>query len=146
MQYTPTDCFESFPFSPSVSSLEDIGERYHSFRSEIMAARREGLTSTYNRFNSQRETSLDISSLRKLHVEMDHMVAATYGWSDIKLDHAFRETKQGVRYTLSESVRREIIERLLALNHERHAHELAVSDPAPKARIRKRVVAHPELF
>ena len=48
--YTPSDCFETFPFPQSLASLECIGETYHSHRRDIMAARREGLTSTYNPF------------------------------------------------------------------------------------------------
>ncbi len=34
-------------------------------------------------------------------------------------------TKQGERFTLSEPARREVLDRLLALNHQRHAEELA---------------------
>jgi hypothetical protein len=54
---------------------------------------------------------------------MDNAVAAAYGWSDLKLDHGFHETKQGIRYTISESARREVLQRLLKLNHERYAEE-----------------------
>jgi hypothetical protein len=54
---------------------------------------------------------------------MDHAVAAAYGWSDLKLNHGFHETKQGIRYTISESARREVLQRLLKLNHERYAEE-----------------------
>ena len=41
------------------------------------------------------------------------------------LDHGFHETKQGIRYTISETARREILDRLLELNHQRYAEELA---------------------
>ena len=33
---------------------------------------------------------------------MDRAVAAAYGWSDLDLSHGFHETKQGVRYTISD--------------------------------------------
>ena len=56
---------------------------------------------------------------------MDHAVAAAYGWTDLDLGHGFHETKQGVRYTLSEAARREVLGRLLKLNHERYAEEVA---------------------
>jgi hypothetical protein len=46
---------------------------------------------------------------RKIYVA----VAAAYGWSDLDLGHGFHATKQGERYTLSESDRRTI------LNHQR---------------------------
>jgi hypothetical protein len=123
LRYTPTDCFENFPFpanSPSVA----VGETYENFRRRVMLTRQEGLTETYNRFHNPSETSEDIQKLRDLHVEMDNAVAAAYGWSDLKLDHGFHETKQGIRYTISEPARRDVLQRLLKLNHERYAEEV----------------------
>jgi hypothetical protein len=55
---------------------------------------------------------------------MDEAVAAAYGWSDLKLQHGFHDTKQGLRYTISEAARREVLDRLLRLNHERYAEEV----------------------
>lgn len=40
-----------------------------------------------------------------------------------KLRHDFHETAQGVRFTVSESARREVLSRLLKLNHERYEEE-----------------------
>ncbi len=48
--------------------------------------------------------------------------AATHGWTG--LGHGFQETKQGVRYTISEPTRREVLQRLLKLDHERYAEEV----------------------
>ena len=89
-----------------------------------MLARQEGLTKTYNRFHDPKDNSTDIQNLRQLHVEMDNAVAAAYGWTDLDLGHGFHETKQGVRYTISEPARREVLARLLKLNHERYAEEV----------------------
>jgi hypothetical protein len=128
LRYTPSDCFETFPFPPfsvsSVSSVANLGEQYHEHRRQTMLARQEGLTKTYNRFHDPDETSADIQTLRQLHVEMDNAVAAAYGWSDVDLGHGFHETKQGLRYTISEAARREVLARLLQLNHERYAEEV----------------------
>lgn len=124
MRYTPSDCFETFPFPLNLTGLEDIGERYYTHRQSIMQTRQEGLTKTYNRFHDPKETAADIQKLRELHVEMDEAVAAAYGWADLKLQHRFHDTKQGVRYTLSEAARREVLDRLLRLNHERYAEEV----------------------
>lgn len=88
-----------------------------------MADRQEGLTTTYNRFHDSDKTDADIQKLRDLHVEMDQAVAAAYGWTDLELGHNFHETKQGVRFTISEPARREVLQRLLKLNHERYAEE-----------------------
>ncbi|MBI3909692.1 MAG: hypothetical protein HY320_02010 [Armatimonadetes bacterium] len=51
--------------------------------------------------------------LWELHVETDHAVAAACGWTHLDLGHGFHETRQGVRYTLSEPARREVLARLL---------------------------------
>ena len=94
--FTPSDCFETFPFPFSLrnasaadpalqanrQSLERIGERYHQFRAELMVSNNEGLTSTYNRFHDPAETSEGILELRRLHDAMDQTVLAAYGWSD----------------------------------------------------------------
>ena len=94
--YTPTTCFETFPFPAALlhatasdpaqpsqrKALNSIGERYHQFRAELMVSNNEGLTSTYNRFHDPSETSDSILELRRLHDAMDQAVLAAYGWSD----------------------------------------------------------------
>ncbi|MCK6685975.1 MAG: BREX-1 system adenine-specific DNA-methyltransferase PglX, partial [Thermoanaerobaculia bacterium] len=124
INYSPSDCFETFPFPRDLPSLEGAGDRYDAHRRSIMLARQEGLTKTYNRFHNPEETSEDIQTLRNLHVEMDQAVAKAYGWEDLDLGHGFHETKQGLRFTVSELARREILDRLLQLNHERYAEEV----------------------
>lgn len=123
-RYTPSDCFETFPFPQNMSGLDDIGERYYTHRQSIILARQEGLTKTYNRFHDPQEKTEDIVTLRELHREMDKAVAKAYGWDDLKLEHGFHETKQGLRYTISEAARREVLDRLLLVNHQRHEEEV----------------------
>jgi len=127
IRYTPSDCFENFPFPEEsrMARLEGIGERYYQHRQSIMQSRQEGLTKTYNRFHNPEESSPDITQLRDLHREMDEAVAVAYGWSDLALEHGFHQTKQGLRYTISEAARREVLGRLLTLNHQRYAAEVA---------------------
>jgi hypothetical protein len=146
--YTPSDCFETFPFPTHTSNLDKIGEHYHEHRRQVMLARREGLTKTYNRFHDPIETSADIAELRRLHVAMDQAVAAAYAWADLDLGHGFHETKQGLRYTISEAARRTVLDRLLALNHERYAeevrqglHDKGSSRKGAKAQRRRKKVA-----
>ena len=117
--------FETFPFPENLAGLEAIGAAYHEARRQIMLERQEGLTKTYNRFHKPDETAEDIRNLRALHVAMDEAVRAAYGWGDLALDHGFHQTKQGLRYTISETARREVLDRLLLLNHQRHAEEVA---------------------
>jgi hypothetical protein len=128
LKYSPGNGFETFPFPVSFSSLEKIGETYHEERRQTMLARQEGLTATYNRFHNPEEGAGDIVRLRELHVEMDKAVASAYGWDDLSLGHDFHETAQGVRFTVSESARREILSRLLRLNHERWEEEQKSKD------------------
>jgi hypothetical protein len=129
LNYSPSDCFETFPFpdtrNPIPDTLSPIGEQYHEHRRQVMLTRQEGLTKTYNRFHDPDESAEDIATLRRLHTEMDAAVAAAYGWHDLDLGHGFHATKQGTRYTISEAARREVLDRLLALNHERYAEEVA---------------------
>ena len=126
MRYTPSDCFETFPFPENMQELDGIGKRYDQHRQSIMLSRQEGLTKTYNRFHDPQEMAEDIVQLRALHKEMDEAVARAYGWDDLALGHGFHETKQGLRYTISEEARREVLGRLLQLNHERYAEEVAL--------------------
>ena len=97
LRYTPSDCFETFPFPSALldssasdpaheatrHSLEAIGENYHQFRAELMVSNNEGLTNTYNRFHDPAETSPGLLELRRIHGEMDQAVLAAYGWSDV---------------------------------------------------------------
>jgi hypothetical protein len=55
---------------------------------------------------------------------MDKAVAAAYEWDDLDLGHGFHETKQGIRFTISETARREVLQRLLKLNHDRYDAEV----------------------
>ncbi|KAM3095569.1 Eco57I restriction-modification methylase domain-containing protein [Phormidesmis sp. 146-35] len=133
LQFAPTDCLNNFPFpTPNPSdlttqfpTLNTIGETYYTHRQSIMLDRQEGLTKTYNRFHEASETAADIAKLRSLHLEMDQQVAIVYGWQDLDLGHDFHQTKQGIRFTISETARREVLDRLLQLNHDRYAEEVA---------------------
>jgi len=134
-RYTPTTCFDTFPFPPEdyrqMTSgewrLEDlpapfreaasIGEEYHEYRRQIMLERQIGLTKTYNLFHDPNCTDPDIQRLRELHTEMDRAILACYGWDDIDPEHDFYENDRGqTRFTISPKVRREILKRLLELN------------------------------
>jgi hypothetical protein len=131
LRYTPSDCFETFPFPrgwETDAALEDIGTRYHDLRAEIMKARWEGLTKTYNRFHDPQCTDEDIEELRALHAEMDRAVLAAYGWTDLDLTTDFHpehadEPDGKKRLRWSDGTRDAVLGRLLALNAERAAEE-----------------------
>jgi hypothetical protein len=125
MSYTPSDAFETFPIPYDAGGkLHSIGYSLHKYRQQLMRDWRVGLTETYNRFHDPAEKGGEISQLRNLHVEMDYDIASAYRWDDLKLDHNFRETLQGLRFTIGEAARREVLRRLLELNHQRYQEEV----------------------
>ncbi len=75
------------------------------------------------------EAVQDITHLRELHKQMDETVLKAYGWEDIDLSHDFYEVdylpeNDRVRYTISPDARKEVLKRLLKLNHEIHEQEV----------------------
>jgi len=115
LRYSPSDLFDTFPLPPQGVVLNSIGRSYHQERHGQMGQRGEGLTDIYNSFHDPSEKSAEIAHLRALHVEMDQAVTAAYDWCGLELGHGFHETKQGLRYTISEDARREVLDRLLVL-------------------------------
>jgi len=52
----------------------------------------------------------------------------TVNGQPLDLGHGFHETAQGIRFTVSEAARREILSRLLKLNHERYEEEQKIQN------------------
>ncbi|UFW82995.1 N-6 DNA methylase [Bradyrhizobium barranii] len=134
VSYSPTDCFSTFPFPAKFetnSALEAAGESYHAFRAQLMIARNEGLTKSYNRFHARVENAADITRLRALHAEMDAAVLRAYGWDDLAERAAPEFIEQDAdegktpktRLDWSAEFKDEVLARLLALNAERAANE-----------------------
>lgn len=70
-----------------------------------------------------------ILKLRELHVQMDDAVLEAYGWNDIALKHDFYEVdylpeNDRVRFTIHPDARKEVLKRLLELNHKMHGEEV----------------------
>lgn len=130
LNYSPTDAFETFaqpePQSgPAWERIDAAGRELNEFRAELMIRTQLGLTKTYNRVHNPDEHDPDIERLRELHVVLDHAVRDAYGWSDLELDHHHWETPQGMRFTVRPEAKDELLDRLLELNHERYAAEVA---------------------
>ncbi|MBL8808770.1 MAG: N-6 DNA methylase [Planctomycetaceae bacterium] len=126
--YSTSECLETWPMPDdkrgAIQLCDAIGIAYDTHRESVMAEHHLGLTDLYNRFHDPNHSSSDIQKLRELHVEMDQAVAEAYDWGALILGHDFHETKQGIRFTICESARREVLQRLLRLNHERYAEEI----------------------
>ncbi|MDS1271799.1 hypothetical protein RIF23_16010 [Lipingzhangella sp. LS1_29] len=128
INYSPSDVFETFPRPELRDGLRSLGEHLDSHRRELMLSRQAGLTATYNLVHDPKNRDADIAELREIHRRIDEEVVRAYGWSDLLdqgLGHDFHETRQGTRYTVAPAVRIEILDRLLELNHERYAAEVA---------------------
>ena len=146
LRYTPSDCFETFPFPEDWEmrpDLELVGQNYYEFRAALMMRNADGMTKTYNRFHDPYEGSADIAELRRLHAAMDRAVLDAYGWTDIPTDCEFlldyeidEETwgnkKKPYRYRWPDEVRDEVLARLLELNAERAAEETRAGLTKPK--------------
>ena len=124
IRYTPTDCFETFPFPQNIpvetkQLAEGLGKIYYEHRQEFMLKNQLGLTSTYNLFHKLDCNEPDIVLLREQHANMDQAILACYGWNDVDLRHNFYQNERGqTHYTISDIARREVLLQLLALNHE----------------------------
>lgn len=137
LRYTPSDCFETFPFPENWEMRPDlraVGKVYYEFRAALMVRNDEGMTKTYNRFHDPYDDSADIAELRRLHAAMDRAVLDAYGWPDIPTDCEFLldyeideqswgNKKKPYRYRWPDDVRDEVLARLLELNAERAAEE-----------------------
>lgn len=139
LRYTPSDVFETFPQPGRQSGstwdqLEAAGHSLDAFRADLMVRTNLGLTKTYNRVHNPDEHAPDVVRLRELHVELDYAVRDAYGWSDLELDHHHWETPQGMRFTVSPEAKDEQLDRLLELNHERYAAEVAAGLHDKKAK------------
>ena len=124
-RYTATEVLETFPFPANRVGLFEMGSQYRRVRQTCKERTGDGLTGVYNRLHSPNEVDECILRLRQLHADLDNAVAAAYGWQDLDLGHSLHETKQGIRFTISEAARREVLDRMLALNHQRQAEESA---------------------
>lgn len=139
IRYTPSSCFETFPFPPDWEDnalLEEVGQFYYDYRAQLMIENDEGMTTTYNRFHDPEEHDEGIVKLRELHGDMDRAVLAAYGWDDVDatceflLDYEIDEEtwgnkKKPYRYRWPDTVHDEVLARLLDLNQQRHEEEEA---------------------
>ena len=163
LRYTPSDCFETFPFPEEWvkhRALESAGEAYYSFRADLMVRNDEGLTKTYNRFHDPNERDPAIVKLRELHSEMDRAVLDAYGFTtiptdcDFFMDHQTDDDDAGARkkpwrHRWPDEVRDEVLARLLALNAARAQDEARAGKAAgsgKRARKAKTALQREELF
>jgi uncharacterized protein (DUF433 family) len=88
------------------------------------------------------EAVTGIETLRSLHVQMDQAVLEAYGWQDLQLRHDFNDVdylpeNDRIRYTIHPEARKEVLKRLLELNHQIHEEEVKVGLWDKKSNVKK---------
>lgn len=149
LRYTPSALFETFPFlritsKNNLDKLNTMGKDYFDLRNNIMLELNLGLTNIYNQYHESNlgenltsaETIDKICELHHLHTKIDKAVLEAYGWDkdgpdgpSIDLRHDFYEVdylpeNDRIRFTIHPDARREILKRLLLLNHRIHEEEV----------------------
>ncbi|NLD14651.1 MAG: ATP phosphoribosyltransferase regulatory subunit [Gammaproteobacteria bacterium] len=132
LSYSTTAALETWPMPDHIqgNELEELGNRYHSLRENLMTDEAIGLTQLYNRFHDQSDDDSRIAEMRVLHRKIDLAVARAYGWGDLDLEHGFHDVpylpeNDRARFTISGRVRLEVLRRLSELNHKRYEEEVA---------------------
>jgi len=130
-RYNNSRCFETFPFPDATpeqqARIRELAEQLDAHRKRQQTQHPDlTMTGMYNVLEKLRSgeplTAKDktiheqglVSVLKQLHDDLDRAVAAAYGWTDLPLG-----TPSPSSATLDET----ILERLVALNHQRAAEE-----------------------
>lgn len=145
IRYTINDVYRTFPF-PNLDKIDNMSIRtLNSFRSNIMISKNIGLTNFYNLMNSPECLEIDFIRFRELVNINDNLILEAYGWEDIALRHDFYEVdylpeNDRVRYTIHPEARKEVLKRLLELNHKIHEEEVAAGLWEKKKAVKKEKV------
>ncbi|MFO7853453.1 MAG: type IIL restriction-modification enzyme MmeI [Bacteroidales bacterium] len=149
LRYTPSDGYETFPF-PKIkeSKLQDelykVGKEFYQIRNQILLKFDMGLTELLNLLHAQSdiltnkkyagrtdliELKESLIKLRNSLIGVDSTVLHAYQWNNIELHHNYYELdnlpeNDRIRFTIHPDARKEILKRLLELNHKIHEEEV----------------------
>ncbi|MCZ7686978.1 MAG: hypothetical protein M5U28_52850 [Sandaracinaceae bacterium] len=135
LNYSPSDCFETFPFpkpSPKaeIPALEAIGKELYETRAAFMIDTDQGLTKTYNTLKDPAITQRSehgerIAHLRALHLVMDRAVLEAYAtetadptWVDIEIP-PFTTPETPAEKDLHQRFEDHVLDKLFELNARR---------------------------
>ncbi|MEL1244000.1 DNA methyltransferase [Flavobacterium sp. DGU11] len=131
LRYSVSRAFETFPFPNDIShSLKDFGHKLYKFRKELMLKYKIGLTDLQNIYHKKNlkpnsDYFDDILEMRNLQQRIDYLVLKAYAWEDLHLKHNFYDLEylpenDRIRFSIHPDARREMLKRLLLLNHQLH--------------------------
>jgi hypothetical protein len=144
LRYSTSKSFETLPFPENILSKNALmqGVKLRELRLKIMNRFNLGLTDVYNFLHSPKliedDLKVEILSLRTCHCVIDELVLELYDWGDIKLKHDFYELEHlpesdRVRFTIHPTARKELLKRLLQLNHDIHSISESINEDSVKS-------------
>lgn len=121
-----SESIAKFPLPEAAVSAAGVraAKEFNEFAVQWSRDNDAGITDVMNAIHSPDNTAPQVEELRKRLHEIDAAVAAAYCWDDFDLSYSFveqdaRASKDKWRFQLSESVRAEILAKLLDLNRQR---------------------------
>ncbi|MBI9067370.1 MAG: DUF433 domain-containing protein [Salinivirgaceae bacterium] len=136
LTYNSSKILSTFPFLHlhNIEKLDELSGNYYNDRSDFLKTYQIGLREFYNEFHKNKP---GYELFRTKHKQMDEAVLEAYGWHEdsekwgkaINLAHGFYEVdylpeNDHTRYTINPEARKEVLKRLLLLNHERYEEEI----------------------
>lgn len=119
--YLPKRCSDTFPNPKDFTAdkyvfLDELAKELHDIRDLLKVKKGLGLTKIYNRYNDPLCKEIDILQLRDLHQQIDYKIGEIWGLNKETMQLDFEKSKNGMRYTFSESNRLHIINILVNEN------------------------------
>ncbi len=130
LSYSTSKALDTFPLPIVISkALNKIGEQYYNTRENILLNLNVGPTQFYNFIHNPNRTDQYLIEFRAIICDLTRLVLESYEWSDIQLDYDFRKVlylpkTDCVRFTFSDQIRIEILDRLSRLNRLRYEEEV----------------------
>lgn len=150
IRFISTSCFDTFPFIYNLSQKSlDYSEDLDRHKLQLHNSLKIGQNNIYNLYHDKSNNFNEIEKLRNCQVLLDNSIINDYSWNDIQLLHDFYEVdylpdddSYRVRFTIHPDARKEVLKRLLELNHKIHEEELEAGlfdkKPIPKPKKKKR--------
>lgn len=129
LRYGAKTCFNNFPFLNIETFNTSYINVYDTMRTEYMHTNSIGLTDFCNRLHDKNNEEPFFNEFKKILIDLDNEVVKLYSLTSIKLRHDFYEVdylpeNDRVRFTIHPDAKKEVLKRLLELNHKIHEEEV----------------------
>ncbi|MBL8264059.1 MAG: ATP phosphoribosyltransferase regulatory subunit [Xanthomonadaceae bacterium] len=123
-RYNPSD-YLTFPHPRDGDGIDRAAEIFDSKRRAAMRKHAYGIGALMDRIHDRTNSDVDILDLRAALKNLDLQLLRAYGWNDLSIEYEFREVGRGRRLGLETGLAREVLSRLLELNHQIYDEEFA---------------------